>query len=90
MSDLDRFNRYEENFLNCSKIISRNLGGLDSADGNVDRIIACTVEVEGELSEAEGYLRAMDVEFRTLSAQDKRAAQQKVTEYREELRRLQQ
>ncbi|RYG65957.1 hypothetical protein EON64_10840 [archaeon] len=55
-----------------------------------DRIIACTVEVEGELSEAEGYLRAMDVEFRTLSSQDKRAAQQKVTEYREELRRLQQ
>lgn len=55
-----------------------------------DKIIAASVEVEGELSEAEGYLRAMDVEFRTISSADKRRAQQKVTEYREEFRRLQQ
>jgi vesicle transport through interaction with t-SNAREs protein 1 len=75
--------------LNCSRIVSRNLAVLDSADGNVDRIIASSVETEGELSEAEGYLRAMDVEFRTMSSADKRRAQQKVTEYREEFRRLQ-
>eukprot|EP01039_Chlorochromonas_danica_P004334 gene4334-4755_t len=88
--ELDRFNRYEENFLNCSRIISRNLSSLDSAEGNVDKIISSSVEIEGELSEAEGYLRAMDVEFRTMSSADKRSAQQKVADYREELRRLQQ
>lgn len=35
-------------------------------------------------------MRAMDVEFRTMSSADKRRAQQKVSEYRDELRRLQQ
>lgn len=56
----------------------------------LDKIISSSVEIEGELSEAEGYLRAMDVEFRTMSSADKRSAQQKVADYREELRRLQQ
>lgn len=40
------------------------------------------------MSEAEGYLRAMDVEFRTMSSVEKRSAQQKVTDYREEFRNL--
>ena len=30
--------RYAQNFLNCSKIISRNIAGLDGADGNVGKI----------------------------------------------------
>lgn len=90
MSELDRFNRYEENFLNSSRIVSRCMVQLDKANGNVDTVISTSVEIEGELAEAEGYLRAMDIEFRTMTSSDKRSAQQKVTEYREELKNLQQ
>lgn len=49
-----------------------------------DSVIASSVEIEGELSEAEGYLRAMDVEFRSISSAEKRSTQQKLTEYRDE------
>lgn len=55
-----------------------------------DQVIATSVEIEGELSEAEGYLRAMDIEFRAMSSAEKRSAQQKVSEYRDELKQLQQ
>lgn len=51
-----------------------------------DAVISTSVEIEGELSESEGYLRAMDVEFRTMASADKKYAQQKVNEYREEYR----
>ncbi len=53
-----------------------------------DSIIAACVEIDGELSEAEGYLRAMDVEFRTMASIEKKSAQQKVTDYREEFRKM--
>mmetsp|Transcript_40579 Transcript_40579/g.80702 ORF Transcript_40579/g.80702 Transcript_40579/m.80702 type:complete len:213 (+) Transcript_40579:44-682(+) len=82
--DADRFRRYEENFLNSSRIISRCMSQLESANGNVDTVVAQTVEIEGELSEAEGFIRAMDVEFKTMSANDKRNAQQKVNDYKAE------
>jgi len=84
----DRFNRYEENFLNSTRIVRRSINQLDQAKGNVDSVISTVVDMEGELSEAEGYLRAMDIEFRSMATSDKRSSQQKVTEYREELRNL--
>ena len=83
-----RFGRYEENFLNSSRIISRCMVQLEKAAGSVDTVISASVEIESELSEAEGYLRAMDVEFRTMSSVEKKGAQQKVTDYREEYRNL--
>lgn len=86
--DADRFHRYEENFLNCSRIVSRCMLQLESANGHVDAVISSSVEIEGELSEAEGYLRAMDVEFRTMSSADKRGAQLKVNDYREEYKQM--
>lgn len=89
MTDMDRFRRYEENFLNSTRIISRSIHKLGEAKGNVDSVISCSVEIEGELSEAEGYLKAMDVEYRTMSSSDKRSAQQKVTDYKEEFRMMQ-
>eukprot|EP01035_Chromulina_nebulosa_P017766 gene17766-23368_t len=82
--EVDRFKRYEEDFLNSMKIISRGMRQLDSAAGNIDVVISSSVEIEGELSEAEGYLRAMDVEFRSISSNDKKYALQKLTEYRDE------
>eukprot|EP01038_Epipyxis_sp_PR26KG_P013527 gene13527-18147_t len=88
--EFDRFQRYEENFLNSSRIISRCMMQLDSSGGNVDVVITASVEIDGELSEAEGYLRAMEVEFRTMASSDKRTAQQKLTDYKEEYRQLQQ
>jgi len=90
MSDLDRFKRYEENFLNATRIVSRGVQKLGDSNGNVDQVIASSVEIEGELSEAEGYLKAMDVEYRTMASADKRAAQQKVSDYKEEYRMMQQ
>ena len=86
----DRFRRYEENFLNSTRIVSRGVHKLGEANGNVDAVISSSVDIEGELSEAEGYLKAMDVEYRTMSMGDKRSVQQKVTDYKEEFRMMQQ
>jgi vesicle transport through interaction with t-SNAREs protein 1 len=61
---------------------------LESSDGNVDAYLAASVDIEAELSEAEGYLRAMDIEFRTMSSVEKRSTQQKVNDYKEEFRIL--
>lgn len=85
---LDRFRRYEENFLNSTRIVGRSIHKLSEANGNVDVVISSSVEIEGELSEAEGYMRAMDVEFRTMSSADKRGVQQKVTDYKDEYRQM--
>lgn len=54
-----------------------------------DVVVTQTVEIEGELSEAEGFLRAMDVEFKTMAANEKRNAQQKVNDYKQEHRQMQ-
>lgn len=85
---MDSFRRYEENFLETTRIVGRALRQLEMAGGNVDNVIAASVEVEGELSEAEGYLKAMDVEFRSLASVEKKGAQQKVVDYREEYNHL--
>jgi len=62
---------------------------LENSNGNVDNVISATVELEGELSEAEGYLRAMEIEFRTISSADKKNTQQKTNDYKDEYRKLQ-
>jgi vesicle transport through interaction with t-SNAREs protein 1 len=54
----------------------------------VDVVVSQTVEIEGELSEAEGFIRAMEVEFKSLSAAEKRNAQQKVNDFRAELKQM--
>jgi hypothetical protein len=46
-TDNDRFRRYEEDFLNSTKIISRSMRLLENANGNVDAVISTSVEVEG-------------------------------------------
>ena len=96
----DRFARYEEDFLNSSRIITRTISQLSGTRGNagelskniyliamcieiitlvsLDAIISFSVDVECELSEAEAYLRAMDVEFRSMPSGDKRAISVKV------------
>lgn len=84
MESENRFYRYEENFLNCSRIISRCMQQLASSNGNIDTVISANVEIEGEISEAEGYVKAMEVEFRTMASSDKRTVQQKVNDYKKE------
>jgi vesicle transport through interaction with t-SNAREs 1 len=54
----------------------------------IDAVISACVELEGELSETEGYLRAMDIEFKTLPSAEKRGAQQKANDYKEEYKEL--
>ena len=51
---MEAFSRYEENFINSTRIVSRGIGSLDGAGQNVDAVISASVDVEGELSEAEG------------------------------------
>lgn len=58
---METFRRYEEDFINSSRIVSRAMRTLESANGNVDAVISSSVDIEGELSEAEGYLKAMDI-----------------------------
>lgn len=58
---------------------------LTTANGNIDTVISATVEIEGELSEAEGYVRAMEIEFRTASTADKK---KKVADYKDEYKSL--
>ena len=82
----DRFARYEENYFNCTRICSRALQSLQKTDGDVDRIIASSVELDGELSEAEGYLRAMEVEVRYIKGGDKRKLTEKLSNYKTEFR----
>lgn len=85
---MDRFRRYEENFLNSSKIVNRGLKQLDAAKGHVDTVISTSVEVESELNEAEAYLKAMTVECNNMIVADKKLAQQKVNEYKDEFKQL--
>lgn len=54
----------------------------------VDTVISSSVDIESELSEAEGYLKAMDIEFRTMSSNEKRSAQQKLSSAQEEYRQM--
>jgi vesicle transport through interaction with t-SNAREs protein 1 len=86
----DRFARYEENYFNCSRICSRALQQLQEADGDVDKIISSSVELDGELSEAEGYLRAMEVEARYIKGGDKRNLTEKLSDYKTEFREINQ
>jgi hypothetical protein len=85
---MDRFRRYEEDFLNSSRIISRGLKQLDSCQGNVDSVLSISAEIDGELMETEAYLRAMDTEFRSMVATDKKNAGGKVTDYKEEYQQI--
>ena len=58
---MENFRRYEEEFINSTRIISRSMRALESANGNVDMVISSSVEIEGEIAEAEGYLKALEV-----------------------------
>ena len=70
--------------MNSSKIISRTLARLATANGNNDIVIQTTVEIDSEVSECEAYLRAMDVESKSMSASDKAEGRKKTQEYRED------
>lgn len=53
----------------------------------VDSIIHASVDIEGEISEAEGYVKAMEVHCNSLKG-DKRIYQTKVKDYKEEYQQL--
>lgn len=62
---------------------------LESANGNVDTIISYCVDIESEISESEGYLKAMDIETKSMvSAIDKKNSQQKVIDYKDEMKQI--
>lgn len=82
------FQRFEEEFVNSTTIIYRLLTQLDSCGGNVDHVIATSVEVEGELAEANGYLVAMDVEFERVPSAEKQKAREKIKDSKEEYDRI--
>jgi vesicle transport through interaction with t-SNAREs protein 1 len=53
----------------------------------IDSIIHASVDVEGELSEAQGFLKAMEVHSSNMKG-DKRSVSQKVKDYKEEYTQL--
>jgi hypothetical protein len=58
---MDRFRRYEEEFLNSSRIVSRGLRQLEATNGNVDAVISCSVEVDAEIGEVQLYLYVINL-----------------------------
>jgi vesicle transport through interaction with t-SNAREs protein 1 len=62
---------------------------LESANGNVDTIISYCVDIESEISECEGYLKAMEIETKSMvSIIDKKNSQQKVNDYKDEMKQI--
>jgi hypothetical protein len=75
-SSSDRFKRYEERFVNSSAIIARTVKQLIGSD--INKIVRLSVDCEGELSESEAYLRAMEVEVGEIIMSQRRQFQEKV------------
>lgn len=91
MDSGDRFRRFEEEFLNASRNVGRLMQQLRAANGNVDVVIAVSVDIESELAECEGFLKAMEVEAKGISIAsggDRKMSQGKIIEYSGEVRRL--
>eukprot|EP01041_Mallomonas_annulata_P003103 gene3103-6093_t len=84
LQPMDRFRRYEEEFLNSMRILNQSLRQLERPNGNTDTILSLSVDIEGELAEAEAYLRAMDFEFRAMVSSEKRSISEKVSAYKTE------
>jgi len=61
---------------------------LESSSADAATVINQTIEIEGEMAEAEGYLRAMEVEFKTLPAVDKKSAQQKLNDSKADFKQM--
>ena len=74
----DRFRRYEESFLNSSRIVTRSITQLSGSRGKEDAINSISVDIEFEIDDAESYVVAMESEFRSMPSADKKSAQQKV------------
>lgn len=53
-----------------------------------DLVISTCVDTEGELSEAEGYMKAMEIECRTLPSADKKFGLDKLAERRAEYKEI--
>ena len=74
----DRFARFEESFLNSSRIVTRNITQLSGTRGRVDAINSISVDIEFELDDADSYVVAMESEFRSMPSAEKKSIQQKV------------
>ena len=46
------------------------------------------MDIESEIAEAEGYVKAMDVEFRSMPSADKKSVAEKISGYKDELQEL--
>ena len=74
----DRFARFEESFLNSSRIVTRNITQLSGTRGRVNAINSISVDIEFELDDADSYVVAMESEFRSMPSAEKKSIQQKV------------
>ena len=77
-TSVDRFARFEESFLNSSKIVTRNITQLSGTRGREDAINSISVDIEFELDDADSYVVAMESEFRSMPSAEKKSIQQKV------------
>jgi hypothetical protein len=91
---MERFKRYEEEFLNASKIILANNSRLKfdfkgQKSAGFDSILHLTVNNELEISEAQGYLAAMEAETKGMSEAERTLMTMRVDECKGDLVTLQ-
>jgi len=86
MDASDRFRRYEEEFVNASRNTTRLINQLNAINGNVDTIISISIDIEGEITEAEGFKKALEIELRSIIVGDKKGMQTKLIDYNKELK----
>ena len=79
MTPSARFLSYEESYMNSQSILLR---GFKRMEVSKDEAHAVSIELEGELSEAEGYLEAMEAESRSMVFVEKSKFEPRVGRYR--------
>ena len=83
-SPRERFVHYEESFARQAGLVSSETGKLREEGLNFEDIIRIIVTVENDLSDVEGWLRAMEVELKTVGSSDKKLFSEKVARAKRE------
>uniref|UniRef100_A0A6U4L7W0 t-SNARE coiled-coil homology domain-containing protein n=1 Tax=Phaeomonas parva TaxID=124430 RepID=A0A6U4L7W0_9STRA len=79
------FENYEEEYLRCARVLNTHINSISARGVTADRVRTTVVQAEMDVAEAEGYVKAMEVEVRSLRGPVKKSCQQKLERYRNDL-----
>lgn len=82
------FENYEEEYLRCARLINQQINVVSGRGVSAKDFRSALVQGEIDIAEAEGYIKAMEAEVRSLGAAEKRSAQNKLDRYRADLQAL--